>query len=192
MPTPARLKDMIMRYMKIVFLLVTVAGIYLYNSNWFQASFFTESYYRDICFMPFDVTEEGGKIVIPIKYKYKTCYRLAIGVPDKDVFHDNLVGSGDLTYRFVSKGHVLATGHTHRPDRRHLMLNHGMTSINILVFHLPFPGAGDDLELQLSVHEPFKFLDAYKGQTFCKISPDYNPKFNECYNGGLMVPGRQD
>ena len=184
---PLRPESPIMKYVKILFLLSIAFGVFFYNSNWFQASFFPETYYQDICLAPFDVTRKNETITIPLKYGYDTCYRLAVAVPDKNIFHDNIIGPGDLMYRFVSKGQTLAKGHTRQPSKQHLMLNNGTTSINILVFNLPFPGAGEDLELQLTVHEPFHFLNAYKGRTFCKINADYNPKFGKCYNEELMI-----
>ncbi|QGY39536.1 hypothetical protein GM415_05180 [Pseudodesulfovibrio cashew] len=176
-----------MKYLKITAVLLIVVGIYFFKSDWFQASFFPESYYKNTCFVPFDVTKEGNTITIPLKYTHSTCYSLAISVTDKDIFHDNIVGPGTLKYHFISKGQIIATGNTYMPNRRHLRLINGVTSINILVFNLPYRGAGKDLKLQLTVHEPFNFLSAYKEKTFCEISPDYNPKVGKCYNDTLMI-----
>ena len=170
------------------FLIIILAGvIYIYNTTRFQA-LFKDDFYDDICYMPFDVTKKGEKITIPLKYKYKTCYSIAIAVGDRNIFHKRIVGHGILNYRFTSKGHALAEGRTFEAQKHNLMYYLGITSINILVFNLPFPGAGDDLTLELEVLEPMTFLEPYAGNTYCKINPDYDPMFCECYNKKLMIP----
>ena len=177
-----------MRVVWILLFCLFLGGVYFYHTIWFQSFFLYDHFYEDIYNAPFDVTHKGNTLSIPLKYKYKTCYSLAIAVPDKDIFHDRTAGYGLLAYRFISEGKVLAEGYTHAPTRRNLMLKRGITSINILVFDLPFPGAGSDLTLQLEVLEPFKYLEFHSGNIYCKINPDYNPDFDECYNKDLSVP----
>ncbi|WP_319469498.1 hypothetical protein [uncultured Pseudodesulfovibrio sp.] len=108
-------------------------------------------------------------------------------MPDKNIFHDRKIGSGLLKYRFTSWGRLLAEGYTHEPNRHHLGLKQGITSINLLVFELPFPGAFGDLDMELEVVEPFNFLKPYSGKINCKINPDYSAKFGKCYNENLML-----
>ncbi|WP_449242039.1 hypothetical protein [Desulfovibrio sp.] len=173
--------------MAIIFLLALAGGIYFYNTIWFQATF-KDDFINEISYEPFDVTKKGAVLSLPIKYRYNTCYKLAIAVPDKNVFHHHIVGPGILKYRFVSNGRVIAEGRTFEAQKQNLMYSLGITSINILVFNLPFPGAGGDLTLELEVLEPMTFLEPYAGNTYCKINPDYDPKFCKCYNEDLMIP----
>lgn len=168
-------------------LCLVLGSMYLYNTNWFQSFFLYDRFYEDIYNAPFDVTKKGASISIPLKYKYRTCYRLAIAVPDKNIFHERRAGYGLLAYKFISKNKVLAEGYTHVPTRRDLMLKRGITSINILVFDLPFLGAGEDLTLHLEVREPFRDLEPYAGNINCKINPDYNADFGKCYNEDLKI-----
>lgn len=176
-----------MRALWTILLCLVLAGTYFYNTNWFQSFFLHERFYEDICNIPFDVTQRGESISIPLKYKFKTCYSLAITVPDKDLFHDGNVGDGILKYRFLSRGRVIAEGYTRAPNDRHLMFYHGVTMINILVFDLPFPGTGNDLTLELEVKEPFEFLEPFAGKTTCQIEPDYIASFGKCYNEDLRM-----
>jgi len=176
-----------MKYIAAFLIIILAGGIYIYNTTRFQA-LFKDDFYDDICYMPFDVTKKDEKISIPLKYKYKTCYRLCIAVPDKNIAVKRISGPGVLNYRFVSNGRVLADGRTFEPNRRSLSFYLGISTIHILVFNLPFPGAGDDLTLELEVLEPMTFLEPYAGKIYCKINPDYNPKFCECYNKKLMIP----
>jgi hypothetical protein len=176
-----------MRALRIMLLCLALGGIYFYNTNWFQSFFLYDRFYEDIYNAPFDVTKVGESISIPLEYKYKTCYRLAVAISDKDIFHERRAGYGLLEYRFVSRNKVLAEGYTHVPTRHDLMLKQGITSINILVFHLPFPGASDDLTLHLEVREPFRELEQYAGNINCKINPDYSADLGICYNEDLMI-----
>jgi hypothetical protein len=101
--------------------------------------------------------------------------------------HSGNVGYGLLAYRFISEKRVLAEGYTHAPSERNLTLSHGITSISILVFDLPFTEAKDDLTLELKVLEPMKFLKPFAGKISCKINPDYIAEFNKCYNEDLKT-----
>ena len=177
-----------MKVLWIMLLCLVFGGGYFYNTNWFQSFFLYDRFYEDIYNAPFDVTRKGASITVQLKYKYKTCYSLAVAVPDKDIFHDRIAGYGLLAYEFVSKGKVLAQGYTHAPTRRNLMLKDGVTSTNILVFDLPFPDASDDLALHLEVREPFRYLEPYAGKIRCKINPDYDAKLGKCYNEDLKIP----
>jgi hypothetical protein len=176
-----------MRNLKIFLLLLVFGGMLFYNSNWFQSAFLSDRFYKDICYAPFDVTVKGESISIPLKYKFKTCYKLSIAVPDKKVFHDRIIGPGTLKYQFISKGRVLAKGRTYNPDRHHFTLYRGITSMNILAFNLPFFEADDDLTLELEVVEPMEFLEPYTGNIFCRINSDYDAKLGKCYNDDLLI-----
>ncbi len=177
-----------MRYVATAILFLLLAGgIYFYNTNWFQSTS-KDDFYDDICHVPFDVTKKGEKIAIPLKYKYNTCYSIAISVPDKNVFHNHIVGPGVLNYRFISNGRVLAEGCTPDHNKYRISFYQDISSIHILVFNLPFPGAGDDLTLELDVLEPMAFLNPYIGNIYCRIKPAYSTKFSLCYDKGLMIP----
>ena len=177
-----------MRILWIMLLCLVLSGVYFYNTNWFQSFFMYDRFYEDIYDESFDVTKKGKTITIPLKYKYKTCYSLAIAVPDKNIFHDRIAGYGLLSYKFISRNKVLAEGYTHAPTRRNLTLKQGVTSTHILVFDLPFPGADNDLVLHLEVQEPFAYLEPYSGKITCKINPNYIADFGKCYNEDLRVP----
>lgn len=174
-----------MKKLLIVFLCMILGGVYFYNTDWFQSFFMYRQYYQDIVNVPFDATRTGETINIPIKHTYRTCYSLSIGVPDSKMFHRRFDGDGILAYRFISKDKVLAEGITARPKRR--TLYRGATYINLMVFDLPFPGAGDDLTLVLTVKEPMEFLTQFKGDLTCRIRPNYSSKKGECYDEVLRI-----
>jgi hypothetical protein len=171
----------------IIFLCVILGGIYVYNTNWFQSSFRYERYYRPIYEAPFDVTQKGETVSIPLKYTYRTCYDLALTVPDKNVFHDRLVGPGLLAYRFLSDGRVLGDGLSFPPDKRQLGLRRDTSLIPVMLFDLPFAKEGGDLVLELEVVEPFTFLKPYAGNIKCRITPDYDSKVGRCIGEDLRI-----
>jgi hypothetical protein len=107
MPPPG-LSGHFMKVLLTISLCIILGGMYLYNTNWFQSSFLYKQFYQPICDTPFDATKKGKTLSIPLKYKYHTCYDLALTVPDKNVFHERLIGSGLLAYRFLSDGKVLS------------------------------------------------------------------------------------
>jgi hypothetical protein len=163
-----------------------IAGaVYFYNTNWFQSFFMYGKYYQDIVNVPFDVTKTGATISIPLKHAYNTCYSLAIGVPDSKLAHRGFEGNGVLAYRFISKKKILAEGITAQPKRR--SLKGEVTYINLLVFDLPFPGAENDLTLELTVQEPMEFLTGFKGDLTCRVRPNYSSKAGKCYDEDLRI-----
>lgn len=174
-----------MRKVLIVFLCMVVGGVYFYNTDWFQSFFMYRKYYQDIVNIPFDATREGETISIPLKHTYRTCYSLSIGVPDSKLAHRGFDGDGVLAYRFISNDRVLAEGVTARPKRR--SLTGEITYINLMVFDLPFPGAGKDLTLELTVKEPMDFLTQFKGDLTCRVRPNYSSKKGECYDKVLRI-----
>lgn len=175
-----------MRKLLIVFLCMVAGGVYFYNTNWFQSFFMYGEYYQDIVDVPFDVTRTGATISIPLKHTYNTCYCLSIGVPDSKLFHRGFDGSGILAYRFISHNKILAKGSTAQPITRGTLYR-GVTYINLLVFDLPFPGAGNDLTLELTVQEPMEFLTRFKGALTCRIRPNYSAKVGGCYDEVLRM-----
>ncbi|MDD3313684.1 hypothetical protein [Pseudodesulfovibrio sp.] len=176
-----------MRHLLIAFLCIVAGGVYFYNTNWFQASFMSERFHRDIFNAPFDATKTGETITIPIKYTYSTCYGLAIAVPDSKLAHRGFEGDGFWAYRFMSGSKILAEGLTTQPDQRHRALYRGVTYITLLVFDLPFPDAGNDLTLELTVKKPMEFLARYKGVLTCRIRPNYSAKAGGCYDEELRL-----
>lgn len=110
-----------MKGLKIFLLCLVLGAVYFYNTNWFQAFFMGDRFHQEIYSASFDVTKKGEKLTIPIKYKIKTCYSLALEVPDNNLYHDTTAGQGVLRYRFVSKGQTIAEGLTPLPARRHLL-----------------------------------------------------------------------
>ncbi|MBI9078600.1 MAG: hypothetical protein JEY79_02545 [Pseudodesulfovibrio sp.] len=176
-----------MRYLLITFLCVVAGGVYFYNTNWFHASFMGDRFHRDIFSAPFDATKIGATIAIPIKYNYKTCYGLTIAVPDSKLAHRGFDGDGIWEYRFMSGNKTLAEGLTAQPSKRHRSLYRGVSYVTLLVFDLPFPGAGSDLTLELTVKEPMEFLRPFAGQIDCRIRPDYSAKAGKCYNEALKI-----
>jgi hypothetical protein len=147
----------------------------------------SDRFHQDIFSAPFDVTRKGEVFSIPLKYKFRTCYSLALAVPDKNLYYGTPVGPGTLRYRFVSKGQIIAEGLTFPPARRHFARYREVTLINILVFDLPFPGAGNDLSLELTVETPMTFLNEYSGKINCSIRPNYSAKAGRCYDEELKI-----
>ncbi|MBI9078585.1 MAG: hypothetical protein JEY79_02445 [Pseudodesulfovibrio sp.] len=176
-----------MKALKIFFICLVLGGLYFYNTNWFQSFFLYDRFYENIVYAPFDVTIKGETTFIPLKHKFNTCYELTVAVPDKNIFHDGLVGPGALRYRFISRGKTIAEGLTFPPARQHLTLYRGVTLIAILVFDLPFPGAGNDLSLELTVETPMTFLNEYSGKINCSIRPNYSAKAGRCYDEELKI-----
>lgn len=176
-----------MKGFKIVIICLVLGGVYFYNTNWFQSFFLYNRFYENIADVPFDVTEKGETISIPLKHKFNTCYELNVAVPEKNVFHNTPVGPGSLRYRFKSMGQVIAEGTTFPAERKNFTLYRGVTLITILVFDLPFPGAGRDLSLDLTVETPMAFLNDYKGKIQCSIRPDYSADRGGCSDEGLRI-----
>ncbi|CCH48501.1 protein of unknown function [Pseudodesulfovibrio piezophilus C1TLV30] len=176
-----------MKGLKIFLICIVLGGVFVYNTNWFQSFFLYNRFLESIADVPFDVTKKGETISIPLKHKFNTCYELNVAVPDKNIFHDNIVGPGALRYRFVSGGKILAKGFTFPAVRQHLTLYRGVTLITILVFDLPTPGAGNDVSLELTVDTPMAFLNKYAGKIKCNIRPNYSAKAGGCYNEELRI-----
>lgn len=164
-----------MKGSKIFLLCLLLAGVFLYNSNWFQSFFLYNRFYENIVDVPFDVTEKGETTTISLKHKFNTCYELNVGIPDKYIFHRGIVGPRALRYRFISRGKVIKEGLTFPAKQKNLTLYRGITLISVLVFDLPFPGAGsDDVSLELTVDTPMTFLNEYAGKIKCSIRPNYS------------------
>lgn len=176
-----------MKLLSAILITLTVVAVYFYNTIWFHSFFLYDSFYENIVDVSFDVTKKGESILIPIKYTYKTCYDLAIAVPGRELSDSRRTGKGQLGYVFISEGKVVADGIT-QPVSRHGWGGTDEVSIrNLMVFDLPFPGASKDLLLELTVLEPFSFMQEYKGQTSIVINPGYTPKFDKCYNEDLRI-----
>jgi len=176
-----------MKTFKTLLVCLVLGGVYFYNTNWFQSFFLYERFNQSIADVPFDVTKNGKTISIPLKYKFNTCYELSVAVPDKNLFHDGIVGPGSLNYRFISRGKVIEKGITFPPARQHTSLYQGVSLINILVFDLPFPGAGDDLTLELTVETPMTFLNEYSETIHCRIRTNYSAKIGGCFDEDLRA-----
>lgn len=176
-----------MKKSAMMLIIVVAAGVYFYNTNWFQSFFLSDSFYVNIVDVPFDVTRKGERIVIPLKYKFKTCYSLGIEVPGRELSDSRRTGEGRLGYQFVSEGVVIADGVT-QPVTRHGWGGNDNVSIRrLMVFNLPFSHPSKELTLTLEVTEPFLFMHNYEGHTNIVVSPNYNPKFGECYNEDLRI-----
>ncbi|MBI9081879.1 MAG: hypothetical protein JEY79_19330 [Pseudodesulfovibrio sp.] len=156
--------------------LMLVIVLVFYNSNWFQSTFVYGQFYENIYSAPFDVTQKGNRVVIPIKYKYATSYGLAVSVPDGEAFTFADFEEGSLRYRFISKDQILGEGMTLPLIGKNRIVKDGSSSIDILIFTLPISGAGDDLTLDLEVITPIKFLNGYSGKITCFINPYYESK----------------
>lgn len=176
-----------MRLTTIIIIILTLGAAFLYNTIWFQAFFFHKKFYENIHSEPFDVTKKNESTSIKINYKYNTCYDLSISVPGSKLFHSEGIGKGALKYQFISDGRILKEGITFQPSKRNLSLYNGRSSVSILAFDLPFPGANGDLTLNLKVIDPMIYLKKYSNNITCQINPDYNPDFNQCYNKDLKI-----
>ena len=180
------LKGSVVKKLIVIMALLAVGSIYFYNTNWFQSSFIG-SFYDPIAEVPLDVTMKGERISIPLKYEYETCYDLGVKVPGRELFVSRKTGKGLLKYKFVSDWNVVAEGITHPTNSRRWDVGDEMSVPLLLVFDLPFPGAANNLMLELEVVEAFSYLEEYKGQTSIIISPNYEPKVGKCYNENLRI-----
>lgn len=169
-----------MKGLKVFLLCLVFGGVFFYNSNWFQSCFLYNRFYENIVDVPFDVTKQGETVSIPLKHKFNTCYELDVAVPDKNVFHDRIVGPGALRYRFISRGQVIEEGLTFPAEKNNVILYQGVSLIMLLVFDLPFPGAGSDVSLELTVDSPMAFLNEYAGKIRCSIRPNYSADNGGC------------
>ncbi|WP_419786959.1 hypothetical protein [Pseudodesulfovibrio sp.] len=172
----------------LIALIFFYAGYRIYNNIQFQAAFFSD-FYDAIADVPFDVTEKGASVTIPLdKYKYKTCYDVAIAIPDWYLFANMKPNEkGQVRYAFKSNGRVLKEGVSLPLSRKHTGGRKGHDLISLFVFDLPFPEAKGNLTLTMEVTTPFAFLKAYSKEIRCWISPDYSAKFNKCYNEDLHI-----
>lgn len=175
-----------MKKLLAVVIVLAAGGVYFYNTNWFQAFFFNETFYENIADVPFDVLKKGERISIPLKYKYSTCYDVAVAVPGRELSNSRKTGEGRLGYQFISNGEILASGITKPVVRRGWGGGDDTSIRSLVVFDLPFPAPGDVI-LQLEVVEPFSFMKEYEGHTSIIINPDYCPKFDECYHEDLRI-----
>lgn len=171
----------------IILVLLLALGVYIYSTNWFQSSFLTESYYKEIALVPFDIAAKGEQTTIPIHFKHKTCYALGVQVPGSEAFHSKPTGKGRLGYKFISGRSVIAEGVTRPVPRTGWGGNDHVSIRKLMVFDLPFRGFSKGLSLELEVVEPFSFMQDYKGQTSIVIKPNYEPKVGGCYNEDLRI-----
>jgi hypothetical protein len=171
----------------VILMVLSAGGVYFYNTNWFQAFFRNETFYETIADVPFDVLKKGERISIPLKYKYDTCYDVAVAVPGRELSDSRATGEGRLKYQFVSDGEILASGVTQPVVRRGWGGDDDVSIRPLMVFDLPFPEAPGDVILQLEVVEPFGFMQEYEGHTAIVINPDYTPKFDKCYHEDLRI-----
>ncbi|SOB58919.1 conserved protein of unknown function [Pseudodesulfovibrio profundus] len=176
-----------MKNFKIILICIVLAGVYFYNTNWFQSFFLYERFYENIVDVPFDVTKKGETLSIPLNHKFSTCYELNVAVPEKNLYHNTPVGPGALKYKFISEGQVLAEGLTFPAERKNFTLYRGVSLITILVFDLPFPGSEEDLSLELTVDTPMTFLNEFQGKIRCSIRPNYSADRGGCYEGKMRI-----
>lgn len=164
--------------MKYVIGLMVAAGLFLflYNSNLFNSYLRPERFYENIYCGPYNVTETGASLTIPITYTFATTYGLSIVVPGDNLFQSSANGNGTLKYSFISNGQTIAQGSTIPPKRENLVVREQSSYVDILFFDLPLPKAGSELQLRLVVERPFVFLKSYEGNIRCCINPSYNPK----------------
>lgn len=166
--------------------MAVISAVYFYNTTWFQSMFF-DDFYKNIAEVRFDIFKNRNKILIPINYKYNTCYELDIAIPGKNLISYRKEGSGILHYKFLSNGSLLTEGVTYMVSRHHMGGNDDYTTLKLMVFNLPIKGQSDDLILELEVIEPFIFISEYEGQTSIIIKPNYETKVGGCYNESLRI-----
>ncbi|WP_316897612.1 hypothetical protein [Pseudodesulfovibrio indicus] len=176
-----------MKKLFVILMVVFAVGVYVFNTNRFQAFFFNETFYENIVDLPYDVLKKGERISIPLKYKYDTCYDVAVAVPGRELSDSRESGDGRLMYQFVSEGKILASGVTKPIVRRGWGGSDAISIRPLMVFDLPFSEAHGDVILQLEVVEPFLFMKEYEGHTTIVINPDYAPKFDKCYHEDLRI-----
>ncbi|WP_051676980.1 hypothetical protein [Maridesulfovibrio frigidus] len=154
------------------FLLIIVCCFLVYNSNHYQAIFNNNKFYAEIYSAPFDVTQKGATIRIPLKFSYKTRYGIFIKIPDYDPLSYVERTRGFLEYHFLSDGVVLKSGKTFPSSQWERLWRDDCSFIGILGFDLPLPGASKDLVLKLTVVEPFNFFIPFSGDTYCVVKPN--------------------
>ena len=158
------------RFAVIISILIVIFSIYY--TNFFQAHFVSDQYYKNIFEGPFDVSQEGERLLIPISFKYKTEYDLLISIPKDDImcFYSE---KNDLNYRFTSKGKILEEGVTFplSDTSYYCASSEGPLSATLLKFSLPFPEAEEDLVLVLEVVNPLTSFRKYSGSIICTVRP---------------------
>ncbi len=144
----------------------------IYNTNFFQANFTPNQYYKPIFEAPFDPSKKGERLLIPITFKYRTEYELLISIPKDDImcFYNT---NGTLNYRFTSRGKILEEGRTKSPSKTtsYSASSEGPLSAVLLRFNLPFPEAANDLVLVLEVVNPLTSFSKYSGSIMCIVRP---------------------
>lgn len=160
-------------------LLIILFTIFLYcawNSNYFQATFFPQKFFAYIFDSDFDTTIAGNSISIPLKHKYNTKYEVYLSIPfdseSEDIMFHMPPQKGFCSYQFISDGKIIKEGQTHQLSWKHTVLNSEYSAVSILSFDLPYPEAGNNLTLKLTVEEPMDFLSRYSGQIKCFVKPD--------------------
>lgn len=175
-----------MRYLLVILLSLLLCFAYISGTIRFK-SIFHDDFYSYIVNTPFDVTRKNETLSININNKYGVCHDLGIDIPGNKFGAYPKYGPGKLKYRFISKDKVLAEGVIDVLTTHSLGGMNNSTTILLMVFDLPFKGNINDLVLELTVIEPFSFLEEYKGQTSIVINPNYSDKFDKCYNEELRI-----
>ena len=175
-----------MRYLLALLLAVLLGFAYISSTIRFK-SIFHDDFYHYIVNTPFDVTQKNETVIIPISHKYDICHDLGIDIPGNKFGAYPKYGPGKLRYKFISKEEILADGIIDVLSTHSLGGMNENTTILLMVFDLPFKENIDNLTLELTVVEPFSFLEEYKGQTSIVINPNYSDKFDKCYNDELKI-----
>ncbi|WP_051676957.1 hypothetical protein [Maridesulfovibrio frigidus] len=155
-----------------VIILVLIVIYPIYYTNFFQAHFVSDQYYKSIFESPFDVSKKGERLLIPIIFKYRTEYDLIISIPknDKKCFFSE---KNTLKYKFTSGGKILKEGVTYSPSNasHYSASREGPLSAILLTFNLPFHEAEDGLVLVLEVVKPLTSFRKYSGSIICTVEP---------------------
>ena len=179
-----------MKHALVPLLLVIGAAIYASNSLFFQAAS-RETRPAPIHAAGFDALTEGEAVSIPLRFEQATCYALELAIPDSGpFFHEGFGRStpvGSLSYRFSQGETTLAEGATAPPSAAALGLKaNGTTTMSLLVFDLPFDGAGEDATLHVTVAEPFAFLEPFAGTIQLRIASNYSQRLSGCLDEPLL------
>ncbi len=156
---------------KIIFLVLFVSALIIYNSNAFQSLFMTEKYYTPIFDGKIDILNDGARLKLKIDNRYNCKHGIFIAVPGRYNFDNLNKENGILSYKFIANNKIIANGTTAPPERRNTTRLKSRSAVCILEFDIPQEWNSKNVFLTLKVNEPMTFLSQYSSNTTCVVRP---------------------